>query len=234
MNNNNFCPSCGVKVSQSLRYCPLCGKYVAQENDKPCNQEKATYPKVDQSYTLIEKWIKKVRAMLVLVGAITVAVNLFFKTKPYWFPYVLVGLFALWRILFHPFKEGKSHVSSLPMSGIVLALLLIFIDVYNYYFTGATLGWGLMIGASAVLSATAVVSFVVALTNHKFEESLTKGIVLLTLVNLGHLLAKLIWFNSFKNWPIFMGLMTCFVALCLLFIFKRKRLVKELNRSFHI
>ena len=233
MNKNNFCTNCSVVVDKDLRRCPLCGKFVAESNESmPAGH--GSYPKIDQSYTLIEKWLKQVRAVMFLLGIVSVAVNLFFRTHTYWFPYVLVGLFALWRILFYPFKEGKSHISSIPMSGIVVAVLLIFLDVYNYMFNGSALGWALCYAVPAVFTGTTVISFVLAITNRHFEETLTKGIIVILVVNILFLVSKLLWFNQFKNWPNFMSLLTIFITIFLLFMFKRKRLVKELNRNFHI
>lgn len=232
--NNNKCSSCNVEVSADLRYCPLCGKYVAKNKDESLQETSVSFPKVNKNFTVVERWLKIVKAFLVLAGIVSVATNLFFTTKPYWFPYVVVGLFALWRILFYPFKEGKDHIGTIPMSGIIVAVLLIFIDVYDYYFHGTALGWALSYGTPAVFTGTTLVAFILALTNRNFEEVLTKGIVKITIVDILFLISKLIWFNQFKNWAIFMSLLASFVALFLLFLFKRKRLVKEINRNFHI
>lgn len=231
--NKKHCSHCLVDIADELRYCPLCGKYVAENKDILPAKE-GTYPKVDQSYTIIEKWIKQVRAIMFLLGILSVAINLFFKTEPYWFPYVLVGLFALWRILFYPFKEGKSHISSIPMSGIVVAILLIFLDVYNYCFNGSSLGWALCYAVPAVLTGTTALAFVLALSNRKFEDVLARGMVGIAITNIIFFISKLLWFDQFRNWPIFMSLLASFTFLFLLFMFKRKRLVKEFNRNFHI
>lgn len=231
---NNRCNNCNVKVSEDLRYCPLCGKFVASDKNAEPKETNSSFPRVDQRFRVVERWLKLVKSLLWLVGIIVVAINLFFSTSPYWFPYVLIGLFALWRILFYPFKEGKSHVGSIPMSGIVVAILLVFIDVYDYNFYGFTLGWALCYGVPAVFTGTTIISFILAITNRNFEESLTKGIVAIFIVEILFLLCKLCWFNQFRNWPIFMSLLSSFVALFLLFLFKKKRLVKEMNRNFHI
>lgn len=229
MNKDHYCDMCNISVHNSLSYCPLCGRKVGEGK-----KEDASYPQVDFSYTLIEKWIKIVGALLLLLSILSVVVNLFFRTNPFWFPYVIVGIFSLWRVLFYPFKEGKSHLNSIPASGIMIAILLIFIDVYDYKFIGSELGWALCYSAPAVLTLTTIVSFILAINMRKVEESLTKGIVGIGVVNLLFLLSKILWFNQFKNWPIFMSILASFVALFLLFLFKRKRLIKELNRSFHI
>lgn len=234
MNKKHYCSSCGVKVSDDLRYCPLCGKYVAETSDASPVETKESFPKIDQSYTQVEKWLKFVRAILVLCAFVVTAINLFFKTDPYWFPYVLIGIFALWRILFYPFKEGKSHIASIPFSGIVISILLIFIDVYGSQFHGTSLGWALGYTVPFVLTFSIVVSFVVAIAYKRYEQHLTKGIIWLLLAGALLLLSKILWFNQFAGWPIFMSLLSGAVALVLLFIFKRKRLVKEFNRDFHI
>ena len=213
MNRSHHCSSCDVDVSTDLRYCPLCGKFVAEETTAVPQENETSFPKVDQSYVVVERWLKLVQALLVFIGIVAVAVDVFFRTEAFWFPYVLVGLYALWRILFYPFKEGKSHVASIPTSGIIIALLLIFIDVYDYKFHGAALGWALCYGAPAVFTTTTVVAFILALTNKNFEESLSKGIVAIGIVDLLFLASKLLWFNQFKNWPIFMSLMSGFIAL---------------------
>ena len=234
MNKKHFCSSCEVSVSEDLRYCPLCGKYVAQTTEDKPKITNVSFPAVDQAYTQVEKWLKLVRAILVLCAIVSVSVNLFFETNPYWFPYVLIGLFTIWRIVFYPFKEGKSHIAGIPFSGIVISLLLLFIDIYGYKFHSTTLGWALGYTVPAVLTLSIVVTFIVAISYKKYEERLTKGIVWLMFSSILFLIGKLLWFNKFPNWPIFMSLLSGFIALCLLFIFKRKRLIKELNRDFHI
>ena len=80
----------------------------------------------------------------------------------------------------------------------------------------------------------AIIAFILAITNHKFEESLSKGLIILGILEVVFLISKLLWFNKFESWPIFMSLLASFISLFLLFVFKKKRLIKEFNRSFHI
>ena len=234
MNKKHYCSSCDVGVSADLRYCPLCGKFVAEDADAKPVETSVSFPLVDQSYMQVEKWLKIVRAVLLLCACVVIFVNLFFKTDPYWFPYVLIGLYSLWRIVFYPFKEGKSHIESIPFSGIVISIMLIFIDIYGSEFHGTTLGWALAYTVPSVLTLSIVVSFIVAISYKRYEEHLTKGIFWLLLASVLFLISKVVWFDEFPNWPIFMSLLSGFVSLFLLFIFKRKRLIKELNRDFHI
>ena len=234
MNKKHYCSSCGVKVGAGLRFCPLCGKFVAESSDASPIESFESFPKVDQSYTQVERWIKLIRAILALCGVVATTINLFFKTDPYWFPYVLIGIFVVWRILFYPFKEGRSHIASIPFSGIIISILLMFIDIYGYCFHGTTLGWALGYTVPAVLTFAILVSFVLAISHRKFEQHLTKGVIWLLLASILFLIGKLIWFNNLATWPVFMSLLSGVVALVLLFIFKRKRLIKEFNRDFHI
>ena len=234
MSKNHFCSSCGVKVGAGLRYCPLCGKYVAENNDVMPVETIESFPKIDQSYTQVERWLKLIRSIFILCAIVVTAINLFFKTEPYWFPYALIGIFVLWRILFFPFKEGRSHITSIPFSGVVISILLMFIDIYGNYFHGTTLGWALGYTVPAVITFTTVVSFVIALSYRKYEQHLTKGIMWLLFASILFLISKIIWFNQFASWPVFMSLLSGFITLVLLFIFKRKRLIKEFNRDFHI
>ena len=85
--NNNYCSSCKVNVSKELRHCPLCGKFVGNTKDETSNKEESSYPKVDMRFIAVERWIKLVRSILVLFGIVSVAVNIFFKSGAYWFPY---------------------------------------------------------------------------------------------------------------------------------------------------
>lgn len=234
MSKKHYCSSCCVKVGAGLRYCPLCGKFVADNNEAIPVETMESFPRVNETYTQMEKWLKLIRSILFLSAIVVTAINLFFKTDPYWFPYVLIGLYSLWRILFYPFKEGKSHLASIPFSGIIISILLIFIDVYGYYFHGTVLGWALGYTVPAVITFTIVVSFVLALSNRQYEQHLTKGIIWLLLASVLFLIGKSLWFNQFESWPIFMSLLSGSVSLVLLFIFKRKRLIKEFNRDFHI
>lgn len=232
--NNNFCEKCGVKVESSLRFCPLCGKFVAGDEKSNITTTKNSFPLVDMSYIYIVKWIKVVRSVLQLIAILSVVVNLFFKTPLLWFPYVLVGLFALWRVCFYPFKEGKSHLASIPKTGLILAVLLIFIDVYNANFLSTKLGWALCYAVPAVFLLTALVCFILTIIKTNYEEELVRGMILIEITSILFFICKLIWFNKLSGWPIFMSIVGTTTLICILFIIKRKKLVKEINRNFHI
>jgi hypothetical protein len=221
-------------VAEDLRFCPLCGKFVAKDEKEEKKELYDSYPCVDMSYIYIVKWIKIVKAVLIFVGILSVLINLIFKTPVLWFPYVIAGLIAIWRVCFYPFKEGKSHISCLPTTGIIIALLLIFIDVYDYNFLHTRLGWALSIAVPAVFGLTSVVSLIIAMANKELGQDLTKGIFIIGAINIIFFICKLIWFNQFFNWPIFMSLLVVVTCLFLLFLIKKKRLVKELNRNYHL
>lgn len=232
--SKNYCDSCKVNVSEGLRFCPLCGKFVGENEKIEAKVTKHSFPSVDMSYIYIVKWVKIVKSVFVLIAILSVLINLFFKTKVFWFPYVLVGLLAIWRMFFYPFKEGKNHLASLSKTGIIISIILIFIDVYNYYSFGLRLGWALCYATPATLTFTCVLSFILAIIKRNYEEELARGILTVVLVGLMFLLCKIIWFNNFASWPIFMCLVSAFTLLFLLFLIKRKKLVKELNRNFHL
>ena len=232
--NKNFCDKCGVSVESSLRFCPLCGKFVAEKETTTLSETKNTYPNVDMSYIYIVKWIKVVRSALLLVAILATVINLFFKTEVFWFPYILAALFALWRVCFYPFKEGKSHLASIPKTGLILGALIIFIDVYNASFLHTKLGWALCYAAPAVFLVTSVVSFILAIVKTSYEEELARGMILIDFVSILFFVWRLIWFDDLGGWPIFMSIVGTTTLICVLFIIKRKRLVKEFNRNFHI
>lgn len=234
MHKRNYCADCKASISEDLKYCPLCGKFVLSEDDDSVQENERSFPVVDTSYIAVVRWVKTVRSALVLAGLLAIFVNLLFRTPVFWFPYVLAGLFSLWRVAFYPFKEGKSHLKSLPATGIIISFLLVFIDVYNYYYLNTTLGWALSYALPSVLTLTIIVTFILALCMPSEEENLIKGMFNVGLVGILFFISKLIWFNECKSWPIFMFFISAFTALFVLFIAKKRRLRDKLNQNFHI
>ena len=230
----HFCGHCNVNVSDDLKYCPLCGKFVLNDEYGVVKEGKNSYPIYDLSYIYRAKWLKIVRDVLLFIAMLSVFVNLFFKTTIYWFPYVLASLFIVWKTIFFPFKEGQNHIKRIPVSGLLIALFLIFIDIYDYIMIGTELGWALVFTSPAVLTGTIALSLILALSTSVYDVQLIRGIVYLEIISVVVFVLRLFFFKNFVLWPAFMMICSASISLFVLFMAKRRRMIKEINRNFHI
>ena len=88
------CSNCNVDISSDLANCPLCGKYVLDERkNETVEENKYSYPIYSMKEIHRAKWVNIIRIIFWLLGGISLLVNLIFKTKPYFFPYVITALF---------------------------------------------------------------------------------------------------------------------------------------------
>ncbi len=234
MHNQNYCTNCKVDVSADLKYCPLCGKFVLEDEKQEVFEGANSYPLYDLSYIYRAKWLKLVKYSFILVCLIAIAVNLLFGAKCLWFPYVLIGFFAIWKTVFYPFKEGQNHIKRIPITGFILAVSVAIVDVYDHLMFDTSIGWGVIYTAPSILAFASVISLILALSNSKFDVQLIRGMVYLELVSVVLFVVKLFVATSYDVWPSFMYFLCATVSLFVLFIAKRRKMLKEINRNFHI
>lgn len=230
----HFCQHCRVDVAEDLKYCPLCGKFVLKDEHDEAVEGGNSYPIYDLSYIYRAKWLKVVKDVLWFSAFLVVLINLLFDTAVYWFPYVLAGLFAFWKVVFLPFKEGENHIRRIPVSGLIIALLLMFIDIYDHICWGTALGWAIVFASPAVLTATTIMSLILSISTSKYDVQLIRGIVYLVIISVIVFVLRLFIFRSFAIWPTFMFLVSASASLFILLVSKKRRMVKEINRNFHI
>ncbi len=234
MRKSNYCTNCRVDVSGDLKYCPLCGKFVLDDEKQVVEENANSYPIYDLSYIYRAKWLKLVKYSLLLVSLIAVGVNLLFDLSCLWFPYVLIGMFAIWKCVFYPFKEGQNHIKRIPISGFILAGAVVCIDLYDYLLFKTQIGWGVVFTAPSILAFASILSLILALSNSRFDVQLIRGIIYLEVVSVIWFVVKLFIAKEYEVWPCFMYFLSATVSLFILLIVKKKRLVKEINRNFHI
>ena len=230
----HFCEHCKVSISADLKYCPLCGKFVLKDEHGVANEGGNSYPIYDLSYIYRAKWLKIVKDILWFIAILSVFINVFYKTPVYWFPYVLAGLFVAWTVIFFPFKEGQNHIKRIPLSGLIIALFLIFIDIYDHVFVGTALGWAITFASPAVISGTVIISLILALSTSVYDVQLIRGIVYLEIISVIVFVLRLFFLKNFAFWPAFMMICASSISLFILFMAKKRRMVKEINRNFHI
>ena len=230
----HFCDHCNVTVSSDLKFCPLCGKFVLKDEHQEAKEGTNSFPIYDLSYIYRAKWLKVVRDVFWLLAFLVVVINLLYKTEVYWFPYVLAGLFMFWKVIFLPFKEGQNHVKRIPISGLIIALFLVFIDVYDYIFVGTPIGWAIVFASPAVLTATIAMSLILSLCTSRYDVQLIRGIVYLEIISVIVFILRLFVFKEFAIWPTFMYFLSATISLFILLVSKKRRMVKEINRNFHI
>ena len=234
MIKSNHCANCNLEVAEDLAYCPLCGKHMFKGNTPESKETPNSYPRYDFLYIYRRKWLKQLGLCLLFAGILCIGINLMYKTEPFWFPYALIFLYALWKIVFMPFKEGQNHIKRLPASGLIIAISLILIDLYNHCALGLPLGWAIVFAGPSVLTLTIVLSFIIALATPKYDTQVIKGMIYVSIVNVVFFALRFFVLKGMYIWPNFMALMASVISLFILFVFKRKRLVKEVNRNFHI
>lgn len=230
----HFCEHCNVTIAEDLRYCPLCGKFVRSDEKATSTEGANSYPIYDLSYIYRAKWLKIVRASFWFIAGLIAFINLVFKPNFLWFPYALAGIFVLWKIVFLPFKEGENHIKRLPVSGIILALFLIFIDIYDHLLVGTPIGWATIYSAPAVGSLVVIVSLILSLCNLNYQSQLVRGIVYMVVISTLVFALNLFVFKESVIWPSFMFFVSSSASLFILVVSKRRRIVKEINKSFHI
>ena len=234
MRKSNFCTACKVDVSGDLKYCPLCGRFVLDDENSTAEENENSYPNYDLSYIYKAKWLKLVKDSLILVSLVALAVNLLFNINCIWFPYVFVGLYCLWSAVYYPFKEGQNHIKRIPITGFILSIAVIFVDVYNHLVFDTLFGWGVIYTAPAILTASVVVSLIISLSTNKYDTQLIRGLMYLLIVSVVAFVVELIVVKNYPLWPIFMYFLSSTISVSVLMLAKRKRMVKEINRNFHI
>lgn len=234
MIKSNHCTNCELEVAEDLAYCPLCGRHMFKGDIPESKETPNSFPQYDFLYIYRRKWLKQLGLCLIFVGLLCIGINLMYKTDPFWFPYALIFLYALWKIVFMPFKEGQNHIKRLPASGLIIAVSLVLIDLYNHYCLGLPLGWAIVFAGPCTLALTIVVSFLIAVTTPKYDTQIIKGMIYLSIVNIAFFILRFFVLKNMYIWPNFMALMASVISLFILFVFKRRRLVKEVNRNFHI
>lgn len=234
MHKPNYCTNCKVDVSADLKYCPLCGKFVLENENQEVLEGENSYPMYDLSYIYRAKWLKLVKYSLILVSLIAVGVNLLFDINCLWFPYVLIGMFAIWKAVFYPFKEGQNHIKRIPITGFILAISVACIDIYDHFLWGTQIGWGVIYTAPSILAFASVISLILALSNFGFDVQLIRGLIYLEIVSVILFVVKLFVAKEYDVWPSFMYFLSATVSLFILLIAKKRRMVKEINRNFHI
>ena len=234
MRSTNYCEHCKVEVSSDLKYCPLCGKFVLNKEDGQVEENGNSYPIYDFSYIYRAKWLKVVKYAIICISLICILTNLLFSPKVYWFPYVVIGLYCIWKCIFFPYKEGQNHIRRIPVSGIIIAVSLILLDVYDHIVFKTLLGWAVVFAGPSVLTATTVLSLILSLATPKYDIQLIRGIVYLEIISAIWFIVGLFFTKHYTIWPIFMFFVATSVSLFILFLTKKKRMLKEINRNFHI
>lgn len=231
---NPYCKSCEVSVSDDLKHCPLCGRFVrTNENTKP-KTSGASYPTYDFSYIYQEKFIRVLGDLLLLAALIATATNLVFWTEPLWFPYVITSIVTVYYLLVHPFKNDENYLKSVSLSTIIVALFIIFIDLYNSVTTNLTFGWSITFVAPFVLCFGSLTCGLIALFSRKYDIYCLQGLFTLLVLSILFLTMKFIWFKDSANWPSYMFTAITVGMFVLIFIFKSKKLKSELNKNFHM
>lgn len=234
MHKTNFCTHCRVDVAGDLKYCPLCGKFVLESENSEIAENENSYPIYDLDYIYRAKWLKLVKYSLLLVSIIAVAVNLLFNIECIWFPYVLIGLFTIWKVVFYPFKEGQNHIKRIPITGFILSFAVMTIDVYDHLVFNTLFGWGVIYTAPCILTLTTIISLIISLATNKYDIQLIRGMVYLLIVSLVAFIVELIVVKNYYIWPIFMYFLSAIISVFILLLTKKKRMFKEINRNFHI
>lgn len=230
----NKCKNCGVIVSEDLKYCPLCGKFVLKNEKDKCEEKENSFPIYDMFYIYKEKWLKIVRAFLLLAVVLSIAINAFFYRGVLWSVYVVIGTLALWLVVFSPFNEGTNHLRRIPFSSLVIAISVILLDFFNHYQFNTPIGWGVIYTAPFVLILGIVLSFILFLVLKNYDLNYMKSNILIMIISIIYFILRLFLLTNYVLWPTFALLIVSVTNFIVLMILKKKRVIEEINRSFHI
>ncbi len=234
MEENRYCSSCKVHVSSDLSNCPLCGKYVLSSGEK-IKENKNTYPLYSFKNFQNIKWYNITRGMFWITAIICLIVNLIFPTKPYWYPYVLALLIMVFHVFIEPLKVKVSqYIKELTIMSIVVSLFLIFIDAYNFYTLSTKFGWALVYAGPGIMTASVITSGIICLCSRKYENELLRSVSFLAIFSVVYFLVMFIWFKNLPLWPSLAFMCVSLLAVAVLELFKRNKLIKELQKEFHI
>jgi len=229
------CSHCNVDVSSDLSNCPLCGKYVLNdEKNEEIEKNKYSFPIYSFNEIYRAKWVNIIRTLFWIAGAICLIINLIFKTKPYYFPYVITALVMISAVFVTPFSKKQSYVKNITKSSVIISLFLIFIDAYDYFTMGTTFGWALSYSAPMILSATVLAAAIICIVSRRHEVDMIKSVGWFTIYSVIYFLVVLFAFPELALWPslVFMSVATGWFLL--LQVIKRNLLWKELRKNLHI
>ena len=234
MEQDRICESCKVSLSGDLSNCPLCGKHISPKLKKAEVNNKS-YPLYSLKFVQTARWYNIIRALFWLAALISVLTNLYFKTSPYWFPYVLAGLVLVFHAFIEPIKSRvSSYIKNLIIISILVAIFLIFVDAYNYYSFGTPFYWALGYAAPFVMIAGVVATTIISLSSKLYEGDLLRGVSFIAIFSVVYFLVVSLAFKSVVAWPSLTFMCVSIGAVFILQIFKRNKLIKELSREFHI
>lgn len=234
MEENRFCSSCSVSVSSDLSNCPLCGKHVLKDQETIVENKKS-YPIYNSKNFQNIKWYNIIRGMFWVTALICLIVNLIFPTKPFWFPYVMALLIMVFHVVIEPLKVKVSdYIKELIIMSILVSLFLIFIDAYNHFTLSTKFGWALSFAGPWTMFASVATSCVICLCSKRYEKELLRSISFITIFSVIYFLVCFFWFKNLPLWPSLVFMCSSILAVVVLELFKRNKLVKELRKEFHI
>lgn len=234
MERDRICESCKVELSSDLSNCPLCGKHISQNLPK-AEVNKKSYPVYSLKFVQTARWYNMIRALFWLSAAICIVTNLYFKTTPYWFPYVLAGLVLIFHAFIEPIKSNvSSYIKNLIVMSILVSIFLIFVDAYDYYTLKTPFGWSLGIVAPCVMLAGVIATTIISLCSKIYEAELLKSITLIAILSIIYFVIKIVWFKNLATWPSLVLMCVSVGSVVILEIVKRNKLIKELTKEFHI
>lgn len=234
MEQDRICESCKVELSSDLSNCPLCGKHISQKLPK-AQVNKKSYPIYSLKFVSTARWYNMIRALFWLAGIICVVTNLYFRTTPYWFPYVLAGLVMVFQALIEPIKTRvSSYIKNLIIISVLVAVFLIFVDAYNYYTLAVKFGWAFGYAAPFTMLAGVIATTIISLCSKIYESELLRSVTFIGVVSIVYFIVKIFCFKDIVTWPSLVFMSVSVGAVVVLEIFKRNKLVKELSKEFHI
>ena len=232
MQRDRICSSCKVEVSSDLSNCPLCGRHI--EGGALGPNEKS-YPIYDTSFVITMAWYSFLRALFVLSGVVCVVVNLIFPAKIYWCLYVLAALLVTFCVFILPLKVGaKQYIKRLNIDSLFISAFIIFIDAYNHFNFGFNFGWSVEYAAPFVMFAAVLCSTVICFCVRRYEGELLTSIAVMAVFSIIYFIVMVCGFRSLSCWAAIVLMCTSVGLVAILRLFKRRKLLSQLAREFHI
>lgn len=220
------CEKCGVDIADMINHCPVCGK--ALEPAQTDSQQFANYPN-NKIWIDRRNLVLKILLFIALAGTIlSIAVDLFFNRTLAFSWYVITGFALFFVCIYLPLKKHWSFSTSSTVVGITLCAYIVFLELYTQ-----TFGWGVNYVLPFFLLAMSAYCCVIVFSRNYF-----KGFEFFFPLSIYAFLSTanfvVCYCLNLVIWPSFSCFLASITMVALSFVFRYRKVKRELEKSFFV
>lgn len=222
----NRCVKCGVHILDKTEVCPLCHCVVEDEGAEPA---KEYYPDIRLKGKKIELVVRIVLFLSIVVGALSIIINVTHQNGMWWCVIVIGGLAYLQLIMLFLIENQHAGYLSKIIIGTACGIAYIVLIDYLFGFTR----WSLNYAVPAALLAIDIMTVVLMVVNiRSWQSYLSLQLFMIVCSGIGILLFLAgVVTKPVMSYVVF-GI-SCMLFLATLIIGGR-RASNELKRRFHV